>query len=125
MPIPNQCLSISSGRFIYNLPLHGIYFLNRPLLTFSEKRNEGPSKTYVTPILVIFDPPLSVHPPVLHNESWSYPLPRDLTLVSHRQSYYTCIKTYLNTCKHKEEITRKQRLINKEKKRGLVRSATM
>ena len=28
----------SSG--LYNLPFHGIYFLNGPLLTFSEKRND-------------------------------------------------------------------------------------
>ena len=41
------------------------------------------------------------------------------------QSYYTYIKTYFNTCIHKEEVTRKQRVINKEKKRRLVRSATV
>ena len=84
-----------------------------------------PFSPYVTKRNVLVLPP----PPFVTYWILRLPLPpppnRDLTSVSRRGTYYTCLKTYLHTCKHREKITRKQTEIIKEKKRRVLRSATM
>ena len=95
-------------------------------LIYQCKIHLGLSKNYVKLILVIVDSPppyvmkrnVSVSPPPLSyvtNHKFNPP-PRDLSFVSHLQSYYTCVKRYLHLFyTHTEDVTRMRREIDIEK----------
>ena len=56
-----------------------------------------------------------------HRVPWDRVIPlRDRTLVLCMWSYHTCVKAYFHTCTNTEKVTRKQRDINKWKKRQLA-----